>query len=97
MAKITEEGVIRVLDHHIWKSVPKLMKEMGRRFLVSGTLYPILYRLEFSGDVESRWREGPWPRTREYKLTLQGIGRRAEITQKESTPSRLGELGLAET
>lgn len=51
-----------------------VMKEVG---ISSGTLYPILLRLERSGVLESRWEEtAPGdlgrPRRRFYRLTAHG-------------------------
>ena len=45
--------------------------------LASGTLYPILYRLEHAGWLESRWEEGDAkalgrPRRRFYRITALG-------------------------
>lgn len=46
--------------------------------LKSGTLYPLLDRLDRSGWVDSRWEErdtasGPGPRRRFYRLTGTGL------------------------
>lgn len=54
--------------------------------VASGTIYPILARLEKAGWLESRWENpGPGdegrPRRRLYKLT--GHGERAAMTQLE--------------
>lgn len=54
--------------------------------IASGTIYPILARLEKAGWLESRWEEpGPGdesrPRRRLYKLT--GHGERAAMTELE--------------
>lgn len=51
----------------------------------TGTVYPILERLEREGLVQSRWEEGndrPGPRRRLYVLTTQG--RSWASTRKES-------------
>jgi DNA-binding PadR family transcriptional regulator len=46
--------------------------------LASGTLYPVLHRLEKAGWLRSRWEEGEpsklkRPRRRYYKITAQGV------------------------
>lgn len=38
----------------------------------SGTIHPILARLEAEGWAESEWRPGPAPRRRVYRLTPRG-------------------------
>jgi len=55
-----------------------------RSGLASGTLYPILLRLESAGWFESRWEkidpasEGR-PRRRLYRLTRSGLTRASEV------------------
>ncbi len=39
-----------------------------RAKLWSGTLYPILYKLESSGRIKSEWEEGEYPRRRLYAI-----------------------------
>lgn len=66
-----------------------------RSKLASGTLYPILLRLEKAGWLESRWEtEDPQtmgrPRRRYYRVT--GVGARqarAAISDVQTTMSRL--------
>lgn len=62
--------------------------EVGRATdLASGTLYPILMRLEEAGWVESRWEAGDphelgRPRRRLYQITGVGI-RKARVAFRE--------------
>ncbi len=64
--------------------------------LASGTLYPILLRLEEAGWAESQWEPGDprdlgRPRRRFYKVT--GIGAsRARVALREMTRITLGAL-----
>jgi PadR family transcriptional regulator, regulatory protein PadR len=63
--------------------------------LHSGTLYPILFRLEESGWLESRWEESNAselgrPRRRIYKLT--GAGARAATAELGKTAAVVGGL-----
>ncbi len=56
-----------------WRYGYDLSKETG---LKSGTLYPILMRLEAHGWLEARWEEAPpsgKPPRHLYKLTGQGL------------------------
>lgn len=56
-----------------WHYGYDLSKETG---LKSGTLYPILMRLEAHGWLEARWEEAPpsgKPPRHLYKLTAQGL------------------------
>jgi PadR family transcriptional regulator len=62
-----------------------------RSHLASGTLYPILSRLEDAGWLESRWEEGRAadlgrPRRRYYKITAAGA-KRVEKLVRDLTPS----------
>jgi PadR family transcriptional regulator PadR len=59
--------------------------------LSSGTLYPILYRLEEFGWLDSRWEKGDpaalgRPRRRYYRITGEGAKRVQEVV-RELTPS----------
>lgn len=64
--------------------------EIGRMTnLASGTLYPILMRLEEAGWAESRWEVGDphrlgRPRRRLYRITGVGIGK-AQLAVREIT------------
>jgi PadR family transcriptional regulator, regulatory protein PadR len=64
--------------------------EIGRMTnLASGTLYPILMRLEEAGWAESRWEVGDphrlgRPRRRLYRITGVGI-RKAQLAVREIT------------
>lgn len=70
----------------LFKVLQAFLKEPGREVyglellrttgVKSGTLYPLLDRLEARGWVDSRWEEksaGPGPRRRFYKLTGTGV------------------------
>jgi len=64
--------------------------------LSSGTLYPILYRLEEFGWLDSRWEIGDpaalgRPRRRYYRITGEGAKKVQEVV-RELTP---GAAGLA--
>jgi PadR family transcriptional regulator PadR len=59
--------------------------------LSSGTLYPILYRLEEFGWLDSRWESGDptvlgRPRRRYYRITGEGARRVQEVV-RELTPN----------
>ncbi|WP_315836791.1 PadR family transcriptional regulator [Bradyrhizobium prioriisuperbiae] len=59
--------------------------------LASGTLYPILARLEDAGWLQSRWEEGDpadlgRPRRRYYKITAAGA-KRVEQLVRDLTPN----------
>jgi DNA-binding PadR family transcriptional regulator len=59
--------------------------------LSSGSLYPILYRLEQFGWLDSRWEIGDpamlgRPRRRYYRVTAEGAKRVQEVV-RELTPS----------
>jgi PadR family transcriptional regulator PadR len=59
--------------------------------LPSGTLYPIVHRLEEVGWVESKWEVGDpvtlgRPRRRYYRVTAEGARRVREVV-RELTPS----------
>jgi PadR family transcriptional regulator PadR len=56
--------------------------------LASGTVYPILARLEREGWVESRWEEAviserePRPRRRYYRITADGVRSGREAVER---------------
>lgn len=55
--------------------------------LATGTLYPILLRLEKAGAVASKWEAGDpaqlgRPRRRYYRITAEGIQRARETAQE---------------
>jgi PadR family transcriptional regulator, regulatory protein PadR len=59
--------------------------------LASGTLYPILFRLERVGWLESRWELGKpaalgRPRRRYYRITVEGAKNIQEVV-RELTPA----------
>lgn len=61
-----------------------LAKELG---LFTGTVYPILARLEKLGWVESSWEEDnsrPGPRRKYYKLTDSGLMAARELSGRGS-------------
>src|SRR4030088_2308259 len=66
--------------------------EIGKRTkLASGTLYPILFRLEGGGGVQSRWEvENPnvlgRPRRRFYRITRKGANKVQEAV-RDLTPA----------
>jgi PadR family transcriptional regulator, regulatory protein PadR len=60
--------------------------------LSSGTLYPILYRLEQAGWAKSKWEAGDpallgRPRRRYYRVTAEGARRVNEVV-RELTPRK---------
>jgi DNA-binding PadR family transcriptional regulator len=62
--------------------------------LSSGTLYPILYRLEEFGWLDSRWEIGDpaalgRPRRRYYRITGEGAKKVQEVV-RELTPATAG-------
>ncbi|MEU7909048.1 PadR family transcriptional regulator [Actinoplanes sp. NPDC049118] len=69
----------------------RLMQDTG---LPSGTLYPILVRLERAGWVESRWEEADpaaegRPNRRYYRLTADGVTQaRHEVAAMQLQMSR---------
>ena len=69
----------------------QLMQDTG---LPSGTLYPILVRLERAGWVESRWEEADpvaegRPNRRYYRLTAEGaVAARDEVARMHAQMSR---------
>lgn len=66
-----------------------LSKQSG---LKSGTLYPIMMRLEERGLLESRWQQSPHPgrpARRMYRLTVDGRAFASEqLTNDERQPGR---------
>ena len=62
----------------------EIAKETG---LASGTLYPLVYRLEKAGWLDSRWEKGDpatlgRPRRRYYRITAEGQKRVARIVHE---------------
>jgi DNA-binding PadR family transcriptional regulator len=85
-----------LLDRGEWRHGYDLSRETE---LKSGTLYPILIRLEKSGWLEARWEDEPTagkPRRHLYRLT--GSGREQAVAlaaaSGEATPGGVV-LGLA--
>jgi DNA-binding PadR family transcriptional regulator len=70
-----------------WRHGYDLSRQTG---LLSGTLYPILMRLERSGWLEARWEDEPAPgkpRRHLYRLTALGL--------KEATARRSQKLSAS--
>jgi len=70
-----------------WHYGYDLSKETG---LKSGTLYPILMRLEAQGWLEARWEETPppgKPPRHLYKLTAQGLQEAPSVLETASQSS----------
>jgi DNA-binding PadR family transcriptional regulator len=68
-------ALLRILVHQpgTWRYGYDLSKETG---LKSGSLYPILMRLEDRGFLESGWRDSPEPGRpprHTYRLTKSGV------------------------
>jgi len=63
-----------------------------RGYIASGTLYPILLRLEEAGWLVSRWeaidpKEAGRPRRRLYRITGVGAANAASVTNEIVAPS----------
>ena len=59
--------------------------------LFSGTLYPLLMRLEKSGLLESRWEASPQPnrpRRHVYRITGEGIALADELAREAAMEPR---------
>jgi DNA-binding PadR family transcriptional regulator len=59
--------------------------------LFSGTLYPLLMRLEKSGLLESRWEASPQPnrpRRHMYRITGEGIALANELAKEAAAAPR---------
>jgi len=59
--------------------------------MFSGTLYPLLMRLEKSGLLESRWEASPQPnrpRRHLYRITGEGIALRDELAREAAARFR---------
>ena len=73
-----------------WRYGYDLTKETG---LKSGTLYPVLMRLEDQGLLESEWQEPARqgaPARHAYRLTRKGIATARETIATAPTPGRAG-------
>jgi DNA-binding PadR family transcriptional regulator len=92
--RITEDSVIRVLHHDTWKKVLEIRDEMKLPTWRGAMLYPCLHGLEQSNDVESRWDSTLKGRRREYRLTLNGAGRRAKLLESDTLVLGVPNLGL---
>jgi len=80
-----------------WRYGYDLSKETG---LKSGTLYPILMRLESQGWLETRWEDQPAqgrPRRHLYRLTSRGLaGAHASPASKTEPATRAGFVAAPE-
>ena len=75
-----------------WHYGYDLSKETG---LKSGTLYPILMRLETHGWLEARWEDAPLagkPPRHLYKLTAQGLQEAPALLRSKQETSGLEAL-----
>jgi DNA-binding PadR family transcriptional regulator len=86
-------ATLKVLGLLLWSGNDELSgAEIGRaKKLASGTLYPILFRLEKAGWLQSRWETGDAsalgrPRRRLYRLTPLGA-QNATVAFKELEPA----------
>lgn len=73
--------VLRLSSEPVWGL--KIVRESGRP---TGTVYPLLERLERAGMVESRWESGTGrgPRRRLFELTPEGSSFAAEVSTVRS-------------
>jgi PadR family transcriptional regulator PadR len=76
-------GVLSALVHTRELSGAEIAKVTG---LASGTLYPILYRLEDFGWLDSHWEKGDpallgRPRRRYYRITAEGQRRVRQVVR----------------
>ena len=70
-----------------WRYGYDLSKETG---LKSGTLYPILMRLEAHGWLEARWEDAPpsgKPPRHLYRLTAQGLQEAPDMLRSTTAPA----------
>jgi PadR family transcriptional regulator len=76
----------------VWRHGYELSKETGLR---SGTLYPLLMRLNEQGLLESRWQEPDrtgLPPRHVYRLTASGLALAQEQEAAASASGRAGAL-----
>jgi DNA-binding PadR family transcriptional regulator len=97
-SKQTEATLSALLESGVaWRHGYDLARETG---LKSGTLYPILMRLEQRGLLEARWEDEPAPgrpRRHLYRLTGSGVQEaRASVRSATPVPSRPIVEGAAE-
>ena len=99
MARRPSPQTIRVLEALIesddWSHGYELAKKLG---LASGTLYPILMRLEKRGHLETRWEPSPLegrPPRHVYRLTNDGRKWAEEAVRQTRTTSTARQLGEA--
>ncbi len=84
----TEAVLAALLDSSAqWRHGYDLSRETG---LKSGTLYPILIRLERQGWLEARWEDEPAPgKPRRHLYRLTGLGaEEARAIAKAATPEK---------
>jgi PadR family transcriptional regulator, regulatory protein PadR len=76
-------------SHQDWCHGYSIMTEAGVK---SGTLYPVLMRLENQGLLEARWEESELrgrPPRHVYRLTQAGRNWVAELSQTRAAPAQL--------
>lgn len=80
---------VMLCDQEAWRYGYDLSKETAMK---SGTLYPILMRLEGQGWLETRWEEAAMqgrPARHMYRLTATGTSEgRALLEASQAAPSR---------
>ncbi len=79
---ILELGILKLLNennHYGYSIIQELNKRSKNNIVIKdGTLYPILYRLEDQGSIESYWEtstEGRGKPRKYYRLTTKGVER----------------------
>ena len=78
-----------------WRYGYDLSRETG---LKSGTLYPILMRLEARGWLEARWEDDPAPgrpRRHLYRITVAGAREAGELLARVAEGRRKAPLAAA--
>lgn len=81
-------------DPQRWRHGYDMVKELDVK---SGTLYPILMRLEDRGILETRWEESPTegrPRRHLYRLSEEGTSWSREAVSVSLRPTQRPDLGL---
>ncbi len=84
---VLEMLVLRLLCQrpgHGYELLARMDKASGGRFrLKEGTLYPILYRLEDDGLIQSAWQTGEGRAAPKKVYTVTTAGRAAEAEQRQ--------------
>lgn len=60
-------ALFNLLGPHQWVTASQIIETNG---MLSGTIYPILMKLENEKVIESQWADGPEPRKRVYRKIL---------------------------